>query len=205
MPVINPFGVIAGTVSGGTTKATLGELVFSNSNGVSFGIDGQTITASVGAAGGGLTNINVSAGTTSNNLSNVVFSNSNGVSFGLNGSTITASMAGGGGNTGSISAGTTRLTLGEAVFSNSNGLSFGVNGQTITGSYTVPSVAGLLSNINVSNARIAKVINALFRGKSDLHGLVTKTTDVSTTILNTTYLTCYTSFLVAAKQPGLGN
>jgi hypothetical protein len=106
MPVINPFGVVAGTLSAGTTKATLGEVVFSNSNGVSFGINGQTITASV--AGGG------------------------------------------GGNTGSISAGTTRLTLGEAVFSNANGLSFGINGQTITGSYTVPSTAGLLSNINVS-------------------------------------------------------
>ena len=47
MPVINPFGVIAGVVSAGTTKATLGEIVLSNSNGVSFGIDGQTITASV--------------------------------------------------------------------------------------------------------------------------------------------------------------
>lgn len=106
MPIINPFGVVAGTLSAGTTKATLGEVVFSNSNNVSFGIDGQTITASV--AGGGS------------------------------------------GNTGSISAGTTRATLGEVVFSNSNGISFGVNGQTVTASYTVPSTAGLLSNINVS-------------------------------------------------------
>ena len=106
MPVVNPFAVIAGTLSAGTTKATLGEVVFSNSNGVSFGISGQTITAS--AAGGG------------------------------------------GGNTGSISAGTTEATLGQVIFSNSNGMSFGVNGQTITGSYTVPSLAGLLSNINVS-------------------------------------------------------
>jgi hypothetical protein len=106
MPVMNPFGVVAGTLSAGTTRATLGEVVFSNSNGVSFGINGQTITASV--------------------------------------------AAGGGGNTGSISAGTTEATLGQVVFSNSNGMSFGVNGQTITGSYTVPSTAGLLSNINVS-------------------------------------------------------
>lgn len=116
MPVINPFGVIAGVISAGTTKATLGEVVFSNSNNVSFGVNGQTITASV----------------------NVV-----------------------GGNIGSISAGTTRLTLGEAVFSNSNGLSFGINGQTITGSYTVPSTAGLLSNINVSGGTTSNNLSNL--------------------------------------------
>lgn len=80
--------------SAGTTSNNLATVVFSNSNGVSFGLNGSTITASVSPGGGGLTNINVSAGTTSNNLSNIVFSNSNGITFGLNGSTVTGSHNG---------------------------------------------------------------------------------------------------------------
>jgi hypothetical protein len=39
-------GGAAGSISAGTTRATLGEVVFSNSNALSFGIDGQTVTAS---------------------------------------------------------------------------------------------------------------------------------------------------------------
>lgn len=76
--------------SAGTTSSNLGSLVFSNSNGVSFGLNGSTITGSVATS---LSNVNISAGTTSNNLSNLVFSNSNGVSFGIAGSTVTASVA----------------------------------------------------------------------------------------------------------------
>lgn len=109
--------------------------LFSNKNGVSFGLDGTNITASVNAAGGGLTNINVSGGTTSNNLSNLVFSNDNGVSFGLNGSTITASVnaAGGGLTNINVSAGTTSQNLSAVTFSDANGVSFGLNGSVITG------------------------------------------------------------------------
>lgn len=74
-------------LSAGTTSQNLSNFVMSNSNGVSFGLNGSTVTGSVATS---LTNINVSAGTTSNNLSNLVFSGSNGISFGLNGSTVTA-------------------------------------------------------------------------------------------------------------------
>lgn len=91
---------IAAIGTNATAPISAGTVVFSNSNGVTFGQNGSTITASVNAGGGGLTNINLSAGTTSNNLSNFVFSNSNGVSFGLNGSTVTASVAAGGGGGG---------------------------------------------------------------------------------------------------------
>lgn len=80
-----------GSLSAGTTRGTLGEIVFSNSNGVSFGMNGQTMTASIATS---LTAINVSAGTTSNNLSAITFANSNGITFGLNASTITASHNG---------------------------------------------------------------------------------------------------------------
>ncbi len=78
--------------SAGTTSNNLGSVVFSDSNNVSFGLNGSTITATVTVATS-LTAINVSAGTTSNNLSAITFSNSNGISFGLNASTLTASYA----------------------------------------------------------------------------------------------------------------
>lgn len=35
-----------GSISAGTTRATLGEVVFSDSNGMAFGVNGQTVTAS---------------------------------------------------------------------------------------------------------------------------------------------------------------
>lgn len=72
--------------SAGTTSNNLATVVFSNSNNVSFGLNGSTITATAVAS------VNFSGGTTSNNLSNIVFSNSGNVSFGLNGSTMTATI-----------------------------------------------------------------------------------------------------------------
>jgi hypothetical protein len=129
------------SVSAGTTSNSLGSIVFSNSNGVSFGLNGSTITGSVATS---LTNINVSAGTTSQNLSAITFSNSNGVSFGLNGSVMTASAAAGGGA--AISAGTQSTNGGTVVFSNSNGISFGMsNSSVVTASYTVPTVTQVSS------------------------------------------------------------
>lgn len=73
-------------VSAGTLSSNVSQLVFSNSNNVTFGLDGSTITATADPS------INISAGTTSNNVSQLVFSNANGVSFGLDGSTITATI-----------------------------------------------------------------------------------------------------------------
>ena len=43
-----PAALVAGAVT-----ASLGTVVFSNSNNVTFGLDGQTLTASAGAAGAG--------------------------------------------------------------------------------------------------------------------------------------------------------
>jgi hypothetical protein len=114
-------------VSAGTTSQNLSNVVLSNSNGVSFGLNGSTITASVVAAA----NINLSAGTTSNLASAFTFANANGVSFGLNASTITASIATSLTNI-NVSAGTTSQNLSNVVFSNSNGVSFGLNGSTVT-------------------------------------------------------------------------
>jgi len=123
-------------VSAGTTSNNLTAITFSNSNGVSFGLNGSTITASVAAGGGG--SVNISAGTTSNALTAWTWSNSNNVSFGLNASTLTASVS-------------------VATLSNSNNVSFGIAGSVITASYALNVSAGggtsnALSAITFSNS-----------------------------------------------------
>jgi len=105
-------------LSAGTTSNNLTAVTFSNSNGVSFGLNGSTLTGSFG--------FNLSAGTTSGNLSAVTFSNSNNVSFGLNAGTVTGSFAL------NLSAGTTSNNLSAVTFANSNGISFGLNASTVT-------------------------------------------------------------------------
>lgn len=64
----------------GTNVISEGFVNFSNSNGVSFGLSGSTITASFNNAGG----VAISGDTNSFSTGTVNFSNSNGVSFGLN-------------------------------------------------------------------------------------------------------------------------
>ena len=78
-------------------QGSTGAIVFSNSNGITFGFNASTITASHN----GLTSQSVqtqsnvqgiSAGTQVGRTGDIVFSNSNGISFGLSGSnTLTAS------------------------------------------------------------------------------------------------------------------
>lgn len=75
--------------AGTQTATTAGSVLFSNENGVTFGMQGSTrITASVAA----LTSATISAGTTTGTLGQLVFSNSNNMSFGLNAGTITGTV-----------------------------------------------------------------------------------------------------------------
>ena len=142
--------------SAGTTSNNLSAVTFSNSNGVSFGLNGSVITASVNAGA-----VNFSAGTTSNNLTAITFSNSNGISFGLNGSTMTASVA-----TSltaiNVSAGTTSNNLSAVTFSNSNGISFGLNGSILTA-----SIATSLTNINFSAGTTSNNLSAIVFSNKD--------------------------------------
>jgi hypothetical protein len=119
--------------------------LFSNKNGVSFGLDGTNITGSI-AAGGAPGSI--SAGTTNFGLGQVVFSNSNGVSFGLDGATVTATVQTNYLTTAmlsnavtisniNVSAGTTSNNLSKITFSNSNNVTFGLNASVITASAAV--------------------------------------------------------------------
>jgi hypothetical protein len=142
-------------VSAGTTSNNLSAVVFSNSNNVSFGLNGSTVTASATVAST-QASINVSAGTTSNNVSAITFSNGSNVSFGLNGSVVTASVATSLTNI-NVSAGTTSNNLSAVTFANSNGVSFGLNGSVVTASVTPPTAA----SINISAGTTSNNLTAV--------------------------------------------
>lgn len=150
-------------ISASGNSVSSGTVVFSNSNGVSFGMSGSTITATVtpgAAAGIGA----IGASTQTATSGTVIFSASNGLSFGLSGSSrITGSHDG----FRSVSAGTTHALGPGLSLANSNGLSFGVNGSTVTASYTVPSTAGLLSAVNLSAGTASSNLTAAVLSNSN--------------------------------------
>jgi hypothetical protein len=95
MPLFNPSAGGGGpTISADANSRSTGTINFSNANGVTFGLSNNGVmTASVGAAGAGLTNIKVSASDLSALRSDLTFADSNGVTFGLsNNGVITASV-----------------------------------------------------------------------------------------------------------------
>lgn len=121
------------SISAGTAIASSKEIVFSNSNGISFGADGTSvITAQFNA----VKTLIAHGGTTASGPS-ISFADANGVTFGIVGNTITASVQTVGGTaTGvGISAGTEVATTGAVVFSNSNGITFGMHNSTVTATY----------------------------------------------------------------------
>lgn len=179
-------------ISAGTTSNNLQTVVFSNSNGVSFGLNGSTITASHN----GLTTQTVQ---TQNLVSvlgstgNISFANGNGITFGGNASTITASHNGLttarasndaiGLNTAQSNvtwtvnsaglsldargyAGTgTSVTGGAAVTLNSNGLQF--NGTSLAGTSTGFSGTNVSASLTLNTAGIALQLSAGAGGAGD--------------------------------------
>jgi fibronectin-binding autotransporter adhesin len=77
-------------VSAGASSANLSALTFSNSNNVSFGLNGSVITASASGVGGG--GVVLYDGVNSITSGTALFSDANNVSFGINGQTVTASI-----------------------------------------------------------------------------------------------------------------
>lgn len=81
----------------GAASISSGSLAFANANGVSFGMNNGTVTASIDALTSQSVQTqgiqSVAAGGNTLSAGGVVFSNANGVSFGLNNSTMTASVA----------------------------------------------------------------------------------------------------------------
>lgn len=140
MTIIGGAGAAGNTgyLSAGSTYGSLGTMLFSNANGVSFGVNGQTMTASVSPAAGDGVNI-ISAGTQSaNTTGTVVFSNSNNVSFGMTNNSIVTASASYSQSTapGALAAGTQTGTSGTMLFSDANGITFGMSGSTrITASH----------------------------------------------------------------------
>ncbi len=151
-----------GFISAGAATASLGTVVFSNSNGVSFGVNGQTVTASHN----GLTQqstqpVAASAANGSFAFSTLSFSNLNGISFGTSaGSAITASHNGlttarasndaVGLNT-ALTAGPLAWTVNSAGISlnagSAAGTTSGFTGNLISGSMT-HNTAGLALSLN---------------------------------------------------------
>lgn len=73
-------------ISAAGSSQTAGNIVFSNSNGVSFGMNGSTVTASVAAAGGAQTGISgIVVSNTTYSSGTVTFQNANGITFGSSG------------------------------------------------------------------------------------------------------------------------
>ena len=150
-------------LSAGTASASAGTVVFSNSNGVSFGLNGSTVTASV-AAGPAAGIGGIAAGTQTATSGTVIYSNSNGLTFGMAGS---ASVTGSHDGFRSVSAGTTHALGPGLSFGNANGISFGANGSTVTASYTVPNTAGLISAINLSAGTTSTNASAITAGNAN--------------------------------------
>ena len=151
--------------SGGTQVVTSGTLVFSNSNGLTFGISNSSVLT---ASHNGLTSQTVqtqsnvqglSAGTQVGRTGDIVLADSNGISFGLSGSTrITASYTvpstAGLISAVNFSAGTTSGNLAAVTFSNSNGVTFGLNAGTMTASHNGLTTAAA-SNHSHGNPTLA--------------------------------------------------
>ncbi len=124
-----------GSISAGTTRGTLGEVVFSNSNGLSFGMNGQTLTGSHN----GLTsqsNQAFSAQGGSSAFQTLSFNNANGATFSNQGGAVqlsyTVPSTAGLISAVNFSAGTTSNNSASIRFADSNGISFGLNAGTIT-------------------------------------------------------------------------
>ena len=131
------IGLIS-AISAGGAALTNGQLVFSNSNNVSFGINGSTLTASFSTAdvtGLGVSNIGNTAGNTATTYGRIVLAGAGNITLSqvtAAGSLATITISGGGGGGGvAVAAGTQTGTSGTVVFSNSNLVSFGMSNSSI--------------------------------------------------------------------------
>ena len=140
---------IAGIGTNATAPISAGTVVLSNANGVSFGLNGSTITASVAAGGGGPTL--QGSGTYTQNTGTVQFANSNGLTFGLsNNGVMTAS------HNGLSTARASNDAIGLNTALTANGVAWTVNSGGL--SLNVPAflTTAMVSNaLTISNIRIS--------------------------------------------------
>jgi len=135
-------------------------LTFNNANGISFGLNASTITASYTVPTVTNSSWTVSDAATSGTVARLAFTNLNGVTLSLStgaaGShTIVGSVATSLTNI-RVSAGTTSNNLSAITFSNGSNVSFGLNGSVITA-----SVNTSLTAINVSAGTTSNNLSAI--------------------------------------------
>lgn len=183
-------------LAAGTQTATTNTVVFSNSNGVTFGMSGSSrVTASVETSYAASNHSHGNPTLALTNLSGTTASASNGF-------TLSLSAAAGGGV--ALAAGTQTGTSGTIVFANSNGLSFGMSGSSqITGSHNAltsqsnQAVSGAngsstfqtlsFANSNgvswsTAAAGIWASVNTSYRASNDAVGLNTAQSNVTWTV-----------------------
>jgi hypothetical protein len=140
---------VGGNTTGTLALASSGTLLIAGGNNITLSQNGNSITISGPNAGGAQTGISgLQVSNTTYTSGTVTLQNANGISFGSSGAN-------------GISASYTVPTQTAFVLSNSNGVSFGTNGSTVTASYTVPSVVGLISAINVSAGTTSSNVSAI--------------------------------------------
>ena len=144
-----------GSIVGSYTVPTvLAATVFSNSNNITFGLNGSTITASATFAQTVQTQNSIQVQGSSGN---VVFSNSNGVTFGFNANTITASHNGLTSQSNqAISVGNGSFTFQTLTLADSNGISFSTGAQGVYATVKTDYwTTGALSNHSHGNPTLA--------------------------------------------------
>lgn len=130
-------------ISAAGSSQSAGTVVFSNSNGLAFGMNGSTVTGSYSqsTAPGG-----IAASNTTYTSGTVVFSGSNNVTVSYNGSTVLvsgpATHAVQSGISSIVANAASTVSAGAVVFSNSNNVSFGLNGSTMTASASYSQSTG---------------------------------------------------------------
>jgi hypothetical protein len=158
-----------GYISAGAATASLGTVVFSNSNGVSFGVAGQTVTAQHN----GLTsqsNQAVSGANGSSTFQTLSFADSNGVSWSTNANGLVATV-----KTDYLTSQSNQAFSAQGgssafqtlSFSNANGATFSNSNGQVQLSYTVPSIAGLLSAVNLSAGTTSSNLSAFVFSNSN--------------------------------------
>ena len=150
-------GVAAGSISAGTTSVALGQAVFSNSNNITFGLNGSTLTASASFS---QTATPIAAGT-QQATAGVSFVNSNGITFGMsNSSDITASFNGLTSQSNqAASASNGSFTFQTLGFSNANGVTFGTSAGSIITASVGTAAAG--NSVNFSAGTTSNNLNSI--------------------------------------------
>ena len=188
-------------IGASTQTATSGTVIFSNANGITFGLNNGTLTASAAAAPTAyVSSVNGSSGAISLNVGSSLSASTNGssITFGL-ASNITTALQSANANyltsqsNQAFSASGGSSTFQTLNFANSNGVTFSNSGGSVVASYTVPIVpTAYVSSINGSSGAISlnvgSSLSASTNGSSITFGLASNITTALQSA-NANYLT----------------